>query len=326
MRRTLVLGAAVVLGLSISTPMRGQENRHVFVSLAAGSGIQPRDLQLSDVTVVEDDQECITLKIDPVTAPIKLIVLIDNGTYDTHPDGGRLEQGWSMNVNEMRNGLRGLFMALPAGVEMSLQTMAPQVRWVAKQTRDRSQVFASIDRVSPGGGPAQFFDGLADAGNRMQMDENAFPVIVMVTTDGSTGSVRDQQLDKLRKQLAGRAATVHFVLLMVGAQPAGLEDPSGAGNSLGREFGLVAGALQTQVGQSLTKTTGGRFESLGSSNRLTSLLPEIGQQIARSDVRQRNSVRVTYEAADPKSRPKRISVRARDGVSLAGMSLDGHMP
>jgi hypothetical protein len=316
MRRTLVLGAAVVLGLSISTPMRGQEDRHVFVSLAAGSGIQPRNLQLSDVTVVEDDQECITLKIDPVTARIKLTVLVDNGTYETS----------SMNVNEFRNGLRGLFMALPTGVEMSLQTMAPQVRWVARQTMDRSQVLASIDRVSPGGAPAQFFDGLADAGNRMQTDENAFPVIVMVTTDGSTGSFRDQQLDKLRKQLAGRAATVHFVLLMVGAQPASLADPSGAGNSLGREFGLIAGALQGQVGQSLTKMTGGRFESIASSNRLMSLLPEIGQQIARSDGRQRNSVRVTYEAADPKSRPKRISVRARDGVSLAGMSLDGHLP
>ena len=325
MRRTLVLGAAVVLGLSISTPMRGQENRQVFVSLAAASGIQARDLQLSDVTVVEDDQECITLKIDPVTTPIKLTVLIDNGTYDSRPDG-QLQQGWSMNVNEIRSGLRGLFMALPTGVEMSLQTMAPQVRWVARQTRDRSQVLASIDRVSPGGGPAQFFDGLADAGNRMQTDENAFPVIVMVTTDGSTGSVRDQQLDKLRKQLAGRAATVHFVLLMVGAQPMAPVDSSGPVDNLGREFGLVAGALQAQVGQSLTKMTGGRFESIASSNRLISLLPEIGQQIARSDVRQRNSVRVTYEAADPKSRPKRISVRARDGVSLAGMSLDGHLP
>src|SRR6476469_3549823 len=138
MRRTLVLGAAVVLGLSISTPMRGQENRQVFVSLAAAAGIQARDLQLSDVTVVEDDQECITLKIDPVTTPIKLTVLIDNGTYDTRPDG-RLQQGWSMNVNEIRSGLHGLFMALPTGVEMSLQTMAPQVRWVARQTRDRSQ-------------------------------------------------------------------------------------------------------------------------------------------------------------------------------------------
>jgi hypothetical protein len=153
-----------------------------------------------------------------------------------------------------------------------------------------------------------FFDGLAEAAARVEKDRsNYFPVFLMVTSDVRPD---DAPLDRDVKRLVDRVATygitVHFVTV-------GFQNPGG---------------LQASLGGALTKISGGRNETINSPSRLLTLLPEIGQQIARSHYRQSHQYRVTYEPPQLSKGPGAISVGvipAKSGASST-LTLNGRLP
>jgi hypothetical protein len=236
---------------------------------------------------------------------MKIAILIDNGT------------GSADRLNHTREGVKGLIKALPAGVEASLQTTAPQPRFLVRPTTDKGALLSGVDLLTPDTAAGRFVDGLIESALRFDKERadkergNFFPVIVIVgslTAEGS--SIRDRDVQRLFQQLAARAMTTHIVMV-------GPSNNSGTVN--------VGNAIQ--IGISAAKQTGGRYESIAATTRLQTLLPEIGAQIDEADQRQRAQYRVTFERPEGKSGPQVGGIGLQGGRSMVvKLSLDGHMP
>ena len=281
-----------------------QDEQHIFLSLVDRSGAPVTDLSLDEVTILEDGQPRDTLRIEPVDWPTKLTVIVDNS------------QAVANSLVQLRNGLRGLFEELPAGVEMSFLTSAPQPRWIVRPTRDRQKVIESIGLLAPDSGAAKFLDALVEAGNRIAKDEGRhFPVIVIIGSDGIEGSsVIERDIERLAKQMVQYAVTLHVVMLARG----------------GRRTLNNTGANQVQVGLGLTQMTNGRYENIAAPTRLMSLLPEIGKLIGESHVRQSQQYRITYSRPRlsyqrPGNGPQITATTSRPGLTGV-LTYDGRIP
>ena len=283
--------------------LQAQQQGQLYISVLDASGAPVTDLETTDVTVQVDDVDAKVLKLEPVSKPMKLTVMIDNG------------QATSNSLANLRTALKNFFDAIPADVETSLLTTAPQPRWIVRPTKDRQQLLKGVDLIAPDTGAALFFDALVEAGNRVEKDKSDhFPVFMMLASDvGRNSSAMDKEFERLQKQIIQRAITVHFLILHSG----------------GERVGSVAGALQTEVGLALTKLSGGRYENIAANTRLTTLMPEFAQQISQSHLRQTHQYRVIYERPGKDLKPaQRISAgvsRLRIGVAPM-LSIDGHMP
>jgi hypothetical protein len=296
-----------VLGVTVfaATTLLAQRQFQFFAHFADAAGKPLAGVTETDIQVQEDGANGKVLKVEPIDWPIKVAVLVDNGT------------GSAERLNHTREGVRGLIKALPAGVEVSLQTTAPQPRYLVRPTTDKGAVLSGVDLLTPDTSAGRFVEGLIEAAARFDKERADkerglfFPVVVIVgslTAEGS--SIRDRDVQRLFQQLATRAMTVHAVMV-------GPTNQSGTTN--------VSNAIQ--IGINATKQTGGRYESIAATTRLTTLLPEIGTQVAKSHERQHAQYRVTFERPEGKSGPQ------VGGIGLSGargmvvkLSLDGHMP
>src|SRR5689334_2405749 len=231
-----VVGA--VLGVTVfvaTTTVLAQRQFQFFAHFADAAGKPLAGVTETDIMVQEDGADGKVLKIEAIDWPIKVALLIDNGT------------GCSERLNHTREGVRSLIQALPAGVEMSLQTTAPQPRFLVRPTTDKGAVLSGVDLITPDSGAGRFVEGLIEASARFDKERtdkekgNFFPVIVIVgslTAEGS--SIRDRDVQRLFQQLAARAMTAHVVMV-------GPSNTSGTTN--------VANAIQ--IGINAAKQTGG---------------------------------------------------------------------
>jgi len=297
-----------VFGLAIdtaTTTVQAQRQMQFFAHFSDAAGKPIAGVTDADISVQEDGADGKVLRVEPIDWPTKVAILIDNGT------------GSADRLNHTREGVKALLKALPAGVEASLQTTAPQPRYLVRPTTDKGALLSGVDLLTPDTSAGRFIEGLIEAVARFDKERadkergNFFPVVVIVgslTAEGS--SIRDRDVQRLFQQLAARAMTTHVVMV-------GPSNQSGTTN--------VSNAIQ--IGINATKQTGGRYESIAATTRLVTLLPEIGTQVAAADERQRAQYRVTFERPEGKSGPQ------VGGIGLAGtramvvkLTLDGHMP
>lgn len=299
----LSLLALVVASPGSDRALHAQQPYQVFISVL-DAGFDPvTDLEAKDVSVQLDGLDCASPQLEAIKWPMKLTVLVDNGPSYTD------------SLAQLRTGLRAFFNEAPEGVETSLISIAPQPRWIVRPTTDRQKLLAGVDLLAPDSGAARFVDAIAEAADRISKDKSQhFPVVMMVTTAGVEGSSpRESQIEKLVKQIAERAATVHIVMLT----PSGLQATRS-----------VTGAIQVQVGLMLKEVTGGRYEAIAASTRLATLLPEYARQIADSNRRQSHQYRISCQrpASLGSKEPKSITATTtRLGVN-AVLTLDGHIP
>jgi hypothetical protein len=303
-RLAVVAAGAGAIAVAAATPLAAQRQFQFFAHFADAAGQPIAGVTEGDISVQEDGAPGTVLRLEPIAWPVKVALLIDNGIGS----GDRLTQ--------TRQGVKGLIAALPAGVEVSLLTTAPQPRFLVRPTTDKGALLNGVDLLTPDSGAGRFVEGLIEASARFDKERadrekgNFFPVIVAVgslTAEGS--SIRDRDVERLFQQLGARAMTVHAV--MVG--------PSSQGST------NVSNAIQ--IGITAAKQTGGRYEPIAATTRLATLLPEIGTQVAEADERQRHQYRVTFERPAGKSGPQ------VGGIGLSGvrtmvvkLTLDGHMP
>ena len=178
------------------------------------------------------------MKVEAVNWPTKLQVLVDNGRANTNP------------INNLRDGLKGLFEQMPEGVEMSMYVTAGTPRPIVKPTTDKQKLIDGIGLIAPDTGAGMFFDALSEAAGRIDKDKTPhFPVIVMVGSDLGTVRASDPDFKKLQETILTRAVTVHIILM------------AGAGGTSG-------GAAQTEIGLAVTKLSGGRVRNIKSTTRL----------------------------------------------------------
>jgi hypothetical protein len=303
----IVLAAVVVTAvLGAGQPVAAQQQGQLYMSVLDAQGTPVLDLEPGDVSVNIDDVDCKILNLEKVSKPMKVTLMIDNGSATTN------------SLANLRTAIKGFIEALPSDVQTEILTIAPQPRWLEKFTTDRVKLLASIDRLAPDSGAGLFFDALVEAGKRVEKDrkkENDYlPMFVMLASDvGRNSSALDRDFQNLQRQIIQNAITVHFIVLNTG----------------GERVGSVAGALQTEVGLAVTKMSGGRYESIAAATRLATLMPELAKQIAQSHLRQTNQYRVVYERPGKDSKaPQKVSAgisRLRIGV-VPMLSVDGHMP
>jgi hypothetical protein len=290
------LAAMMIVALWATDPtLIAQKQRQIFISLTGPNGAPVDGLQASEVSITEDGVEGKVVKLESITWPTKLHVLVDNGKANTNP------------INGLRDGLRGLFEQIPDGVEMSMYATAGTPRPLVRPTADKQKLIDGIGLIAPDSGAGMFFDALSEAAGRIARDKTPhFPVILMVGSDFGTVRASDPDFKKLQETILSRAVTVHIIVM------------SGTGGTSG-------GGLQTEIGLNVTKLSGGRYENINATTRLATLLPELGKKIAESHARQSHQYRVTYE------RPANAKEQASIGATVrhegtAQLSLDGHLP
>ena len=298
--RATFIGLIAAMAWAGIADLHAQNTLQFFASVADASGNPVGTLGPDDLKVLENGVEGKIVKVEPIDWPVKVQILIDNGT------------GMEQALVQIRNGVRGLVEALPEGVEMSLITTAPQPRNLVRPTTDRQALIQGVDRIAPDSGAARFVEALNEAAARVDKEKgNYFPVVVILgSTTAEGSSVMERDVQRMLQRFSDRAATVHVVMLSTGAQSSR----------------SVSGANQTIVGDAVAKTTGGRYDNIAASTRLTTLLPEIGAQIAKSHARQSHQFRLTFQRPGGASGAMgEIAAQTRPGLTPS-LTINGRMP
>ena len=295
MHRILRYTAFIAVALWVAAPPAwAQKTQQIFLKVTGPNG-PIGDLQAGDVKVTEDDVACKVLKVEPA-GPMKIQVLVDNGEVNTNP------------INGLRDGLKAFFEKMPEGVEMSLYTTAPQGRAIVKPTTDKKKLIDGIALIAPDRGAGAFFESLLDAVDRVNRDKTpGFPLLMLVGSNVGAEDIKDRDVQDVQQKIIKNGITIHVVLM------------SGGSNQSSRT------GAQPEIGMTVTKQTGGRYESINATTRLATLLPEFADRIAQAAAQQRDQYRVTYEAPAKRNATAKIGVAvARDGTVTT--SLDGRVP
>jgi hypothetical protein len=291
----------VLACVAFVTHVHAQGNTLVFfASVVDSSGAPVATLAPEDLKVVENGAEGKIVKVEPIDWPIKVQLLIDNGT------------GMDSALVQIRNGVKGFVEALPDGIEMSLYTTAPQPRNIVRPTMDKQAMTQGADRITPDSGAARFVEGLNEAAARIDKEKgNYFPVVVIVgSTTAEGSSVIERDVQRMLQRFSDRAATVHVLMLSTGAQSAR----------------AVSGANQTSIGDAVAKTTGGRYDNIAAATRIATLLPEIGAQVAKSHARQSRQFRITFQRPNGASGPLgEVGAAMRAGLTPS-LTVNGRLP
>ncbi len=199
-------GVFVLIAAGAVTAVYAQQQVAFFVAATTQTGETVTDLKAEEVVFAEGDTRGTVVRVVPVTWPVKVTVLVDNGV------------GTGSMLSLYRTGLKALFAALPTGVEASLLTLAPQPRWLVRPTNDRVQLANGVERLAPDESAPRMVEGLIEAAKRVD-DENKkevtyFPVIVILSTTGPEGSTTQARLvDRMAHAAHGLPARVHVIML-----------------------------------------------------------------------------------------------------------------
>jgi hypothetical protein len=265
MRRVARAIAAAAVVLTASSMLSAQKQLALLATVTDAGGGETAAIDPTTVHVNEDGQPATVVKIDPVKRVPKLQVLIDNGI------GMPAE-----SIGDLRKAMQAFLAALPPTLEVTLITTAPQPRTLEKATTDQAKLIQALGRLTPDGGAGRFVESLAEAVDRVDKDKQpdaSYTVFALGTTSGDN-DVRDNDLKKIMQLVQARRITVHAAVL------------SRAGGG---------GRIQLDVGQAAAGASGGRFESLNVANRLLTLLPEIGEQIAKASGPGAKQFRITID-------------------------------
>jgi len=303
--RPACAAAAVAAFLAPAVPFAQDAPFSFVISVTDESGRPVRDLKRDEIVVTENGVEAEIAKVEPFEMPVQLTLAVDNGPLSTEA------------LSHYRTGLSGLVRALPSDMQVTLITMSPQPMMVVKPGTDRIRLLRGINGFAPQDDSPRFTDTLVEFARRYEMElrqtsrVDSVPVLVMVSTTVTEAvSYSPEEITRALQFLEQRRAKVHVMMLNVrrGASPrAALDD--------GR---------QTMIAIPATKVTKGRYETLSNSNRLTTLLPEMGAEIAALHRRLVNQLLVTARRQSGRRGPLENGQIGLTRKGLTGsVSLDG---
>jgi hypothetical protein len=232
-------------------------------------GTPVESLTPADIRVTEDGAPAKVLKVEAVVRQVKVQLLIDNGA------------GIGQNLSDFRSGVRNLLQALPPDTETTVITTAPQGRTLVKATKNRDELLKGVDRLAPDSATGRFVESLGEAIARANKEKDTFTVIICAATTSGDGNVLEADMKRVLQPLQGRPILVH-VLMYSGVQSA------------------IGGDIQIELGQRVTKMTGGRYEYINSMNRYTTLMPEFAAEVAKQAIGSAKQFRITAQRPDGK--------------------------
>lgn len=293
MRLSLIVTAMLVVVLA-STAVVAQRQLRLLVTVSDPGGAAVQTVDPKDVRITEDGADATVTKVEPVERVPKVQILIDNGLGFP-----------SQSIGDLRKGVTLLLEALPPDIEITLVTTAPQPRFLERATKDRQRLLDAVNRLAPDSGAGRFVESLAEATERIERDkeQDAGYVIVSMGTSSGDTNVRERDIKQIQERVLKYGAIVHVVLL----------------NSVGRSSG---GAIQGDLGQAVAQMSGGRFENIAVANRVVTLLPEIGSEMAKTLGGSATVLRVYVERPNGKSGDLgQISVGVA-GKNVSSVTLD----
>jgi hypothetical protein len=297
----MALRLLLLVGLStlLATGAEAQNQLQFFATIVDSSGAPGTAVQPDNIRVTENGVDCKIVKIEPVNWPLKVQLLVDNGV-----GLGR------ENIVSLRDGVKGFLEALAQGTEVTLVS-TPQPRFLVRPTTDREALLQGLGRLGADTGSGRFVASLSEATQRIERDKtDYFPVIVSVATT-SGENVQESMIEQLMGRLVKHPATVHVVLLEVGIK-----------RTAGQSVSASDGYIQNELGQNVTKFTGGRFERIGAGAQLETLLPEIGALVAKSNPGGASKFRITVERpSGARGDLGKVSVVLSGGFVINDLSL-----
>jgi hypothetical protein len=278
------------------------ENITLILAVTDESGRPVRDLARDEIVVSENGTVADVVDVRPFQMPVALTIAVDNGPFSVDA------------LAHYRTGLTGLVRALPSEMEVTLITMSPQPLVVAQQETDRLRLLRAVNQFAPQEERPRFTDTLVEFSRRFEaaLKETrriaSLPVLLMVSTSAPEAvSYMPEETARALAFLERRKAVVHVAMLNVNRGPRAIDD-----------------ARQVLIAIPAAKVTKGRYEALSNSIRLTTLLPEMGRQIAELHRRQVSQLLVTARRESGRRGPLR---NLQIGLTRKGMtgivSLDG---
>ena len=300
------LTAAIVIAVCVWVSAQTPQVFQFYISATNADGMPVADLKPADVIMSENGVPQTVAKVESVSVPIKLTIAVDNGLESADA------------IAHYRIGLKGLVEALPPDVEVTLITTSPQPRMVIKPTTDRVQILRGINLFAPESSRPRWSDAVVEFSQRLQKEAKDkkiapyLPILVMVSTIAlESRSYEPDDIQKAVQYLMTRKAKVNAVLASTRAGTVALPDTDVT--------------QQANVALPTTKATGGRFETLAVANKLDTLLPEWGHDLATLQTRQSAQFRVTVERSHGGELQKPTIEIAREGLK-GTVTIDGYLP
>lgn len=300
-----LVGSLVIAVFLAMVALQGQEQFRFVVAAIDADGQPVENLAREDILFSENGVKNEVVKIEPFRVPLRLTIAVDNGPLSREA------------LSHYRAGLEGLVKALPHDVEVTLITTSPQPRRVVRPTADRVQILRGINGFGPQDEAPRFTDSLVEFSQLYQEEFDkkkrfdSIPVLVSISTTATeVSSYEVPAVSKALTFLRARRARVYTAMISVRQDVAA--------------FSQINTNRQAMIAIPATKATGGKFEALAISNRLATLLPEWGAELAALHRKYNNQALITAlrqpGATGPLQNP-RIEL-ARPGIN-GEVSLDG---
>lgn len=328
-KRSRLLCTICVFGvLAGAAILHAQRRIELYLLAFDNEGYPVVDLKATELQFKEGETAGNVVSIERYRWPVKVTILVDNGTGGVSGTGGagRPTSDASVydNINQYRNGLKKFVEALPSDVAVSILTTAPAPRHLVKNSTDPVQIRKAVDLVAPDHeSVGRFTDSLTEYSERLNVEFKGLtkeqrppylPVLVSIGSTGLDGSrVEIERVSKMIDSLRNFGVWTNFMMVSPSSMSA---NPENEGGTV-----LIAKAVQD--------ATRGSYTPIASSatTRLTTLLPELARKIAIRHVKQTLQYRVVLERPETATGPlgnTQMSV-SRAGVNYV-MSLDGSYP
>ena len=263
-----MLRAAIILTTILLVPglALAQKQITLLATVTSSTDAPGAPVDPARVNVTENGGSLKVLKVESVKRVPKLHLLVDTGV-GLGPE----------SVADLRKGLHGLVDALPEDLWVSVVTTSPQPRFIERGTVGRDKLHKAVDLIAPDSGSGRFAESLFEVTERIERDRDSSNVVVTLGTLAGDLQQREGDTKKILERVAGGRTQVHVVLFVA------------------RVNSTAGGSMQQSLGEAVAKNSGGRFEQINVANRLASLLPEIGAQVAKTTGTGAQQVRITAE-------------------------------
>ena len=317
-RRFLLTLTVVVAIWGTSTILaQGPATIEFVVSALDKSGNPVTDLKPEEVLFSEKAGKGKIVKFEPFALPVKVTIGVDNGS-DIDSKGNPVPTS-ALAIGNYRNGLKGFVEAFPEGTEMTLITTSPQPRMVVKPTTDRAAILRGLTGFAPESERPRFTDTLVEYSQRLEKEtkDSKFkmyvPIMLMVSTAANeSSSYQPSEVQKAVNFLAQRRVKLYVTV-----------NSTRSGDAAATAD--LNNNRQAIISIPATKAMNGRFETLAIFNRLDTLLPEMGTELAAYAKRLTTQYMVTVQRAGTGPVEGVAIEIAREGLT-GSVSLDGYFP